>query len=753
MGCAPSSSAARNPGAEAPNLNPKHESATDPEPIPESILYVPKPIPYVPKPNPFVPPAAAAASNAPAAAAAAVGADPEPIPESIPYVPKAIPYVPKAMPYVPKPIPFVTPAAPAASNAPAAPAAVVGADRFAQLRGASVGCEIDLCEERGITIQQLQHTLATATALCTAEGWTSTAPGCSHVRLEAHTMTLYDVTSQVVIPATTARQCSLVELLATGPQPPTWFVSHWWGEPVLHFLQVLKQHAADRRLGPETVYWVCAYANRQHASELAKELDLAPEHTPFFKALQRSVGTLSIADGRGIVFSRAWCAYELFLTVLQKQSGSEGEEHRHLHDVYTALAPADDTTGRWAVRAVGIVDGAAPVDLDFGQISAPRLKAARERDFPAQLSHLVLESSVRTAEASMPEDLVKIQAAITDAETLDATVRARVGEGVLARLLEGEGGASAAEALLRRYCDAFAKSLLTSLSLTLTEAPAEGPEEDGGTSGGSQDGQALHACERRCAVLAASLPPLLVRLRLLGGRAARMGEALGVVLSSSECSLCKLELTDCLGTDQMVEHLAQGLRTNQSLLELVLDSNRIGDRGAVALASAIGGNAASRLEALSLNFNRIGDAGGEALASALEATHSVKEASLANNQLGDLAAAAFGARLGAYRSLRTLSLRENRVANAGARALATACMSAEAGGPCSVELVQLWDNGAISLEVQQELRTQFKPRMASNQPQQPGASATGSGTAAPPPLLSAAATAPADSGKGAFLAV
>ena len=29
-------------------------------------------------------------------------------------------------------------------------------------------------------------------------------------------------------PATKGRQCSLVEVMATGPQPPDYFVSHWW---------------------------------------------------------------------------------------------------------------------------------------------------------------------------------------------------------------------------------------------------------------------------------------------------------------------------------------------------------------------------------------------------------------------------------------------------------------------------------------------------------------------------------------------
>ena len=41
----------------------------------------------------------------------------------------------------------------------------------------------------------------------------------------------------------------MVEYMAEGPQPPEWFVSHWWGEPVSDFLACLEQHALDRGTG------------------------------------------------------------------------------------------------------------------------------------------------------------------------------------------------------------------------------------------------------------------------------------------------------------------------------------------------------------------------------------------------------------------------------------------------------------------------------------------------------------------------
>jgi hypothetical protein len=55
-------------------------------------------------------------------------------------------------------------------------------------------------------------------------------------------------------------------------QKPLWFVSHWWGEPIEQFISCLLQHARDRYYLTadddswlDIKYWVCAYANNQHA--------------------------------------------------------------------------------------------------------------------------------------------------------------------------------------------------------------------------------------------------------------------------------------------------------------------------------------------------------------------------------------------------------------------------------------------------------------------------------------------------------
>ena len=47
--------------------------------------------------------------------------------------------------------------------------------------------------------------------------------------LTTETVNLCDADTQLIKPVTVARRCSLVEVLAAGPQPPDWFVSHFGG--------------------------------------------------------------------------------------------------------------------------------------------------------------------------------------------------------------------------------------------------------------------------------------------------------------------------------------------------------------------------------------------------------------------------------------------------------------------------------------------------------------------------------------------
>ena len=97
-------------------------------------------------------------------------------------------------------------------------------------------------------------------------------------------------------------------------QLPLWFVSHAWLEPIKLFLACLRRHAAIRELSVQaSAYWVCAYANNQHALEGA--ISDNPRKTSFYKAMQLCCGVLLVLDSNATPFSRIWCCFEESIAV------------------------------------------------------------------------------------------------------------------------------------------------------------------------------------------------------------------------------------------------------------------------------------------------------------------------------------------------------------------------------------------------------------------------------------------------------
>ncbi|GBG34317.1 Leucine-rich repeat serine/threonine-protein kinase 2 [Hondaea fermentalgiana] len=107
--------------------------------------------------------------------------------------------------------------------------------------------------------------------------------------------------------------------------------------------------------------------------------------------------------------------------------------------------------------------------------------------------------------------------------------------------------------------------------------------------------------------------------------------------------------------------------------ELRLESNGIGDCGALALAQALNEN--TSLQTLYIHRNKIGPNGVFALADALMKTSSLQTLALDNNGIGDMGISSLANALAENASLRTLSLYGNRIGDAGANALAAALES------------------------------------------------------------------------------
>jgi hypothetical protein len=201
------------------------------------------------------------------------------------------------------------------------------------------GCTIDKVEHRGISLRQLHDLVEEMRELCAAKTWIRPARTNSNgetvsqaMTLEAHTVNLYDLVDKIVKPRTKERKCSYVELVATGPQKPDYFISHWWGEPVEQVVACVETHAKDHGLDEDTVYyWVCAYANRQH--DIEKEMGEGIADSPFKLALEAcDYKVVSIVDPQAECFKRAWCALEI----------NEAWTVEHVSwSVYTAARPGD----------------------------------------------------------------------------------------------------------------------------------------------------------------------------------------------------------------------------------------------------------------------------------------------------------------------------------------------------------------------------------------------------------------------------
>jgi hypothetical protein len=214
------------------------------------------------------------------------------------------------------------------------------ADFDRELRALGRGCSIEKTEERGVTLPQLRAVVANIERRCLPEAWEGSrwlGDGWAMLPLEPENVSLYETDTYITRPATVARRCSIVELFAAAPQPPNWFVSHFWGEPVKEFVACIVQHSANRKVGGAP-YWVCAFANNQWT--LGVEMTTDPAETSFFKAMQLTIGTVSVVDVDAKCYRRIWCQYECFVALVRT-------DRDYLYDVYTCH---DDTGERRACR-------------------------------------------------------------------------------------------------------------------------------------------------------------------------------------------------------------------------------------------------------------------------------------------------------------------------------------------------------------------------------------------------------------------
>jgi len=112
--------------------------------------------------------------------------------------------------------------------------------------------DVPKTEERAISLRQLKAVVKHSQRRCEAEGWIGKrfSGGRMHYELIApQAVNLYDVATHVILPATYGHMLpdgqtkpSYVQLVADRAQPPDYFASHFWAEPVQDFLACIAQH-------------------------------------------------------------------------------------------------------------------------------------------------------------------------------------------------------------------------------------------------------------------------------------------------------------------------------------------------------------------------------------------------------------------------------------------------------------------------------------------------------------------------------
>ncbi|CAE7510574.1 Igfals [Symbiodinium sp. CCMP2592] len=246
-------------------------------------------------------------------------------------------------------------------------------------------------ELSGITIPQIQALLAFMQGM--VQCWFGTFGAECGLPLSFESFNLYHADYWILQPATAGaggRGCSYVELVAESieAQRPTWFVSHAWKEPIVLFLRCLLRHAAVRDLRGDPAYWVCAYANNQHA--LGDAIPTDPRKSSFYLAMMLCRGVLLVLDAAATPFQRIWCCFEEAIAV-------ENSAKLFL-----------DVAATSGDMAHILTDGLAGNEAKLLPLLGLLAKSRREEPFPANLLEHGLGVRIEIAEASREEDKTRI---------------------------------------------------------------------------------------------------------------------------------------------------------------------------------------------------------------------------------------------------------------------------------------------------------------------------------------------------------
>jgi len=320
---------------------------------------------------------------------------------------------------------------------------------------------IDHREDRAITMAQLKMVLKWTKEHC--HRWRDADPPevskTSRMHLKMDFMNTYHLNHWLIKPATLEKDCSFVEMLTSQKQPADWFVIHWWGDRLRDVLKCLEVQIQTRELPESTAFWFGAFAVRQHS--MHDDVGINPEATCYFRAMKAAkFHVLLILDsktehsGPATPFKRAWCGYEMSMTLGQGENGT-------VLDVATCegLRPGLITQG--LTKAEELMELNEPG-------SGYRQKNEREKGFSLEIVGLALNAEVQSGKTSRDKDKQRILNSIAQRDLelpvdmkhqnynrYNQRLRAMLALGFWRRVMMGSGEQSETQALQQKLAAAL----------------------------------------------------------------------------------------------------------------------------------------------------------------------------------------------------------------------------------------------------------------------------------------------------------
>lgn len=389
----------------------------------------------------------------------------------------------------------------------------------------------------------------------------------------------------------------------------------------------------------------------------------------------RPQGTVSIVDNEGRYFSRIWCGFEVFSSLMHDRLDLPKD---YRHDFYTvkrhAGRKAHDAHSKGSVsvplstprlecvdqpmrEAVGITDGIARSDHDaWGRHSLN--KVYREFHFPEEVLANALDVQVSKGKSTLEADRVHILNSLVGRsvsamemeldpllthpvyQEVDGLLRGKMAAASVRRGIE-VGGATT-----QKYLDCISASQLRELHGYFDSCPEFTAE--------------------LAALFFDRLPATLEVLSLSCEDHAATETLLGPLTQLKE--LTTLNLADWYVGPANAGELGAALVGLPKLTALNLYCNGIAPEGAAALAPHLG--QLVQLEKLMLEDNSLGPTGTASLAPAIGRLVNLDYLNLYRNDIQAGGATPLAAAVGKLDKLKTLILRSNALGDVGAKALA-----------------------------------------------------------------------------------